>query len=135
VSAAWKDFEDRVCRALGGRRVLGNRGSSIPDSDENVQFSVEAKHGYEKFALRSDWLEQARRNAVSGKPWILVQAPKRSRTPLVTLEFSTFVEIASKAGYIHQTEGADNGEGDSARDTDSRRTDQETDRTVVGEGA
>ena len=100
MSKAWKDFEDRVGKALGGRRVLGNRGSGVPDCDENVQFSVEAKHGYGKFALRSDWIAQARKNQVPGKPWIIVQAPKHSRTPLVTLEFDVFVELARDAGRI-----------------------------------
>lgn len=136
MSDSWKAFEDRVAKALGGRRVLGNRGSGIPDSDERVMFSVEAKHGYEKFALRSDWIEQARKNAVPGKPWILVQAPKRSRTPLVTLEFSTFVEIAGKAGLIHQTEGGAHGfdgGSDTVTGTDPGSTDPQTDRTVVAD--
>ena len=99
--SAWKRFEDRVCMALGGRRVLGNRGGSVPDSDERVPFAVECKHGYERFQLREAWIEQARRNAVeSGKPWLLVQAPKYARKPVVTLDFHTFVEIARKAGLI-----------------------------------
>lgn len=101
ASSAWKDFEDRVCKALGGRRILGNRGSGVPDSDENVPFAVEAKHGYERFQLREAWIEQARRNArESGKPWLVVQAPKRSRSPVVSLDFWTFVEIAKAAGIV-----------------------------------
>ena len=35
---AWKQFEDRIAKQLGGRRTLGNRGSGVPDSDENVPF-------------------------------------------------------------------------------------------------
>lgn len=98
---AWKQFEDRVCIALGGRRVLGNRGTGVPDSDENVPFAVEAKHGYGRFQLREAWIEQARRNAkASGKPWLIVQAPKYSRRPVVTLDFWEFAEIAQQAGMI-----------------------------------
>lgn len=96
MSQAWKAFEDRVCRQLGGRRVLGNRGSGIPDSDDNVPFSVEAKHGYERYQLPAKWLEQAQRNARPGKPWILVQAPKR-RKPIVTLDFGVFVELVNRS--------------------------------------
>jgi hypothetical protein len=100
-SQSWKQFEDRVCVALGGRRFLGNRGSGVPDSDENVPFALEAKHGYARFQLREKWIEQARRNAkASGKPWLLVQAPKYSRRPVVTLDFFVFAQIAQQAGLI-----------------------------------
>ena len=88
-----------MCKALGGRRVLGNRGSSIPDSDESVPFSVECKHGYGRYQLREDWLEQAQRNARPGKPWILVQAPKRKK-PIVSLGWDDFLILVEKAGLI-----------------------------------
>ncbi len=97
---AWKEFEDSIGKQLGGRRVLGNRGSGVPDCDERVPFSVEAKKGYGRFQLPAKWLEQARKNAVPGKPWILVQAPKHCRKPLVTLEFEEFVRIATLAGLV-----------------------------------
>jgi hypothetical protein len=100
-SKAWKDFEDRVCKQLGGRRILGNRGSGVPDCDERVPFAVEAKHGYEKFRLPKAWIDQARRNAVaSDKPWLIVQAPKHARRPVVTLDFGDFVSICKDAGLI-----------------------------------
>jgi hypothetical protein len=60
MSKAWKDFERRCCKALGGDRILGNRGSGVPDSDENVPFALEAKHGYERYQLREAWIDQAR---------------------------------------------------------------------------
>ncbi len=97
---AWKAYEDRICLQLGSRRVLGNRGSGVPDCDERCAFSVEAKHSYGRFQLPAKWLDQARKNAVPGKPWILVQAPKHCRKPLVTLEFEEFVRIATLAGLV-----------------------------------
>jgi hypothetical protein len=101
MSKAWKDFERRCCKALGGDRILGNRGSGVPDSDENVPFALEAKHGYERYQLREAWIDQARRNArASAKPWLLVQAPKHSRRPVATLDFWAFCEICQKAGLI-----------------------------------
>lgn len=101
MSNAWKQFEDRICIALGGRRVLGNRGSGVPDSDENVPFAVEAKLGYAKYQLREAWIEQARRNAkASGKPWIVVQKPKHVHRAVVSMDFFVFAEIAQLAGMI-----------------------------------
>lgn len=100
MSQNWKRFEDDVCRQLGGRRRLGNLGGALPDSDELVPFSVETKKGYAQFRLSTKWIEQARRNAQPGKPWLLVQAPKYVRIPLVTLEFPDFVRIAQLAGLI-----------------------------------
>ncbi len=97
---AWKRFEDSVCMALGGRRQLGNLGGAVPDCDERVLFSVESKKGYASFRLSAVWIAQARRNALPGKPWLIVQAPKHCRVPLVTLEFPEFVRIAALAGLI-----------------------------------
>lgn len=99
----WKEFEDRVCRQLGGRRVLGNRGSGVPDSDEEVPFAVECKLGYERFQLSSRWLIQAECNALeSRKPWLLIQKPKRvhDKGALVTMRFDAFLELARKAGMV-----------------------------------
>ena len=100
MSDNWKRFEDSVCIALGGRRQLGNLGGAVPDSDERVLFSVETKKGYEKYRLSAVWIAQARRNARPGKPWLIVQAPKHARVPLVTLEFPEFVRIARLAGLV-----------------------------------
>lgn len=98
---AWKRFEDSCAIKLGGRRVLGNRGSGVPDSDENVPWALECKLGYSRYALRDAWLEQARKNATaSGKPWAIVQRPKYARRAVVTLDFLTFVELAQKAGMV-----------------------------------
>jgi len=111
VGEAWKQFEDRVCVALGGRRVLGNRGSGVADSDENVPFALECKHGYGRYSLRDQWIKQARKNAKrSGKPWAIVQAPKYSHRPVVTLDFWVFAEMAQLAGLIGVVEIEANGE-------------------------
>ena len=101
MGEAWKAFEDRICMALGGRRVLGNRGSGVPDSDENVPFALECKLGFGKYALHSAWIEQARKNAkASGKPWAIVQKPKHVHRAVVTLDFWVFAEMAQLAGMI-----------------------------------
>jgi len=107
VVSAWKRYEDDCAAALGGRRVLGNRGSGVPDSDERVPFALECKLGYERFQLRDKWIEQARQNAQeSGKPWAIVQRPKYARRSVVTLDFAAFVEIAERAGLIERSEEA-----------------------------
>lgn len=95
----WKLVEDRICKRLGGRRVLGNRGSGVPDSDENVPWAVEVKAGYGRFQLPQAWLEQARRNQ-GERPWLLVQSPKHCRKPLVTMELDEFVRVARLAGLV-----------------------------------
>ncbi len=101
VSNNWKLVEDRVCLQLGARRILGNRGTGVPDCDERCPYAVEVKHGYEKFRLPAAWIGQARANAAAtGRPWLLVQSPKHSRVPLVTLEFQEFVRIAALAGLV-----------------------------------
>jgi hypothetical protein len=98
---AWKSFEDACAKSLGGRRILGNRGSSVPDSDENTPLALECKLGYGKFTLREKWIEQARSNATAtGKPWAIVQRPKYARRAVVTLDFFTFVEICQRAGLV-----------------------------------
>ena len=106
MSQAWKQLEDRVARALGGRRVLGNRGrASGSDCDERVPFSVELKHGFQRYQLRGDWIEQARRNArKEGRPWLLVQSLKGSQRPIVTTDFWLFAELAQRAGLIGTVE-------------------------------
>ena len=63
--SAWKIWEDTCAKALGGRRVLGNRGSGVPDSDEDVPFALECKLGFGRYSLRDAWIEQARKNATS----------------------------------------------------------------------
>jgi hypothetical protein len=103
--SAWKVFEDSCAKALGGRRVLGNRGAGVPDSDDDVSFALECKLGYARFSLRDKWIEQARRNAqATGKPWAIVQRPKYTRRAVVTLDFFSFVELAQRAGLIGTVE-------------------------------
>jgi hypothetical protein len=98
---AWKKWEDTCAVVMGGRRVLGNRGGNVSDSDERTPFSLECKHGYGRIQLRADWLEQARANAKrEGRPWAIVQRPKHARRAVVTLDWLTFVEICQKAGLI-----------------------------------
>ena len=95
---AWKDVERRVAKALGGSRSgpLGKNGSDVAD----VWFSVEVKRT-QRYSLRRDWLEQARRQSKDeGKPWLLVISEHNDRNPIVVLDFKKFVEIAQLAGLV-----------------------------------
>ena len=101
MSQNWKNVEDRIAKQLGGRRVLGNRGSGVPDGDENVPFALEVKAGYEKPRLPGAWLQQAKKNSQAcGRPWLIVQCPKHSRDPVATLSFSVLVGLCRQAGVI-----------------------------------
>lgn len=105
--STWKNFENNCAVALGGRRVLGNRGIGIPDSDEDVPLALECKKGYSKFQLREAWIDQAQKNATaSGKPWAIVQAPKHSRRAVATVDFIFLVELCQRAGLIGVVEAS-----------------------------
>jgi len=103
ASAAWKDLERRVCRALGAERRpsagVGGwaRGS---DDDGSAPFAVEVKRT-KSLQLRGAWLEQARRNAkADGRPWLLVIGTHRSARPVCVLDFYELVALATEAGRI-----------------------------------
>ena len=101
--SSWKRFEDSCAKSLGGRRVLGNRGIGIPDSDDDTPLALECKLGYTRFALREAWLDQARSNATaSGKPWAIVQRPKHARRAVATVDFLFLVELCQRAGLIRE---------------------------------
>jgi hypothetical protein len=98
VSAAWKDLELRICRALGGRRA-GPIGAAVSDC-VNVPFAVEVKR-CTRYQLRKAWIEQARAQAKrEGLPWLLVVAEHRERRPIIVMDFWYFVEICQEAGLI-----------------------------------
>ena len=100
---AWKKWEDDCARQLGGRRVLGNRGSGVPDSDEDTPLALECKLGFNRYQLRDAWLEQARRNATaSGKPWAIVQRPKHARRAVATVDWLFLVELCQRAGLVKE---------------------------------
>ena len=90
---AWKDHERRICRALGGERAgpQGREGSDCVDTP----YAVECKRTT-RYCLRREWIVQARRQAkAEGKPWLLVIAEHADSSPLVVMDFKTFVEVAA----------------------------------------
>lgn len=91
---------------LGGRRRRNGEGLGFDDlirrDGGDLRVSVECK-AHEVLQLRAAWIEQARRNA-SGRPWLLVQRPLRSRTTYVTLDFDFLVQLLSEAGYCVEPE-------------------------------
>ena len=98
MSAAWKDLERRVARALGGRRA-GPMGAAVSDI-VGVPFAVECKRTT-RYQLRGVWIEQARRQSKhEGNPWLLVVAEHGERRPIVVLDFWEFCELAQQAGRL-----------------------------------
>jgi len=92
---AWKDHERRIARALGGERSgpLGRHGSDAT----GTAFAIECKRTT-RYGLRRTWIEQARRQAkAEAKPWLLVIAEHRDRSPIVVLEFRELVRMIEAA--------------------------------------
>ncbi len=99
MSAAWKDLELRICRALGAERA-GPRGRHGADDDGSAPFSVETKRTT-RYSLRRSWVEQARRQSkADGRPWLLVVSEHNDRRPLAVLDFWVLAEIAQQTGLI-----------------------------------
>jgi len=60
-------------------------------------FAVECKRTT-RYGLRRTWIEQARRQAKQeAKPWLLVIAEHRDRSPIVVLEFRELVRLIEEA--------------------------------------
>lgn len=102
-SAAWKDLERRVCRALGAERrpSVGPRGwARGTDDDGSAPFAVEVKRT-KRWQLRATWLVQAKANAKqSGKPWLLVIGVHHGARPVAVLDFYALVQLAQEAGRL-----------------------------------
>jgi hypothetical protein len=96
--ARGKALELHVGRLFGGRRRKNGEGGGFDDcvaEDEHgmarpLWVSIEAK-AYEILQLRGVWIAQAIRNA-RGRPWILVQRPKGSRTIYATLDLKYLLD-------------------------------------------
>ena len=105
--SAWKDFERRVCRALGSNRrgqVAAGGWARGSDDDGTGPFSVECKRTV-KYQLRKAWIEQARRQGKEDvRPWLLVIGEHNDRRPIAVMDFADFVMLAKHAGLIHQDE-------------------------------
>ena len=93
---AWKDHERRIARALGGERSgpLGRHGSDAT----GVPFAVECKRTT-RYSLRRAWIEQARRQSKQeAKPWLLVIAEHRDRSPIAVLDFNALLALLGAGG-------------------------------------
>jgi hypothetical protein len=98
---AWKDLERRICRELGGERS-GPQGKSMSDCSDDVPFAVEVKRSSRPGPpVLSKWITQARAHArKERRPWLVVVCNHGSRTPIVALDYWTFVSLARKAGVL-----------------------------------
>jgi hypothetical protein len=103
VSAAWKDLERRVCRALGAQRrgQVGPGGwAAGSDDDGSAAFSIECKRTT-RYQLRQTWIAQARAaSKTDGRPWLLVIAEHRDTRPLAVLDFWELVDLCQQAGRL-----------------------------------
>ncbi len=98
---AWKAFERNVAKRIGGQRWISDKGSNAPDI-KHERLSPEVKYRSEKGAyikatLR-DAIAQARRNALPGKPWVVIakergQADDEALVVMDLAGFSTLLEI------------------------------------------
>jgi hypothetical protein len=116
MSAAWKDLERRVCRALGAQRrpsIDGTGGwARGSDDDGTCVFAVETKRSKRRVP-EGRWIEQAKRNGrADGRPWLLVVAAPGDRVgpgngyqrPVAVLDFWELVELAQQAGRLPEVE-------------------------------
>lgn len=102
MSAAWKDLERRVCRALGGRRS-GPLGAAVSDC-VGVPFAVEVKRSKRR-AVLARWVAQAEAQSRSERrPWLLVVAGHADRHPFAVLDFELLAELVWRAGFASEGE-------------------------------
>ena len=101
MTAAWKDLELRICRALGGQRN-GPTGKGCSDCTDAVPFSVEVKRSQRPGPpVLAKWITQARAHSrKEHRPWLVVVAGHNDRNPIVALDFWTFAQLAQEAGRI-----------------------------------
>lgn len=86
MNAAWKAWERRGCRELGGERA-GPQGKHGSDGDHTIPYAAEFKYTV-RYSLQQKWLDQARRQSkAEGKPWILAISEHNDRTPIAVVDF------------------------------------------------
>lgn len=92
---AWKDWERRAARALGGERSgpLGKHGSDA----QGTAVALECKRTT-RYQLRATWVEQARRQSVQeGRPWVLAISEHGDRRPIAVVDFYWLCELLNAA--------------------------------------
>ena len=99
-SAAWKDFERRVCRTLGAERRGSAPYTTGSDDDGSAPFAIECKRTT-RYQLRAQWIAQARHQGRrDGRPWVLVIAQHNDRRPIAVCDFLAFAQLCEEAGRL-----------------------------------
>jgi hypothetical protein len=94
ASKAWKDFERRAARALGGERS-GPLGRHHSDAI-GTAVALEAKYTT-RYSLRATWIEQARRQSKDeGKPWLLAISQHNDPRPIAVVDFHWLADLLRK---------------------------------------
>lgn len=96
---AWKVFERQVAKAIGGERWL-ERGTGTPDVFHPL-LSPECKYTENKLGkkytrgLLTKAIEQAKRNAIPGKPWVVCLKEKgmNINDTLVVMDMAGFSQL------------------------------------------
>lgn len=105
-----KALELHVGRLLGGRRRHNGEGIEFDDcvqiDGSRLPVSIEAK-AHAKLQLRQTWIDQARRNATGGRPWMLVQRPLGSRTIYATVDLDYLLDLINLSGGSDDTDGTE----------------------------
>ena len=106
---AWKDWERRACRDMGGQRKpqVGPFGwARGSDDDGSIWCSLECKY-ITRYQLRRSWIEQARRQEkADGRPYVIGMAEHRDKRRIAITDWDTLVELAYEAGRIPLGRGA-----------------------------
>ena len=98
MSVAWKAFELRIAKALGGRRA-GPTGAAVSDI-VGVPWAVEIKRSA-RGGVYERWLTQARaQGKTERRPWLLVVGRHHDRDPICVLAFAEFLRLAHAAGEV-----------------------------------
>jgi hypothetical protein len=102
--ARGKQLERDVAAKFGFRRRTNGEHGGFDDcvlvDGGLAPISVEAK-AYSVLQLRTDWVEQAVRNA-GERPWVITQRPKGSRRIYATVDLDWLVQL------VRQTERGGN---------------------------
>lgn len=100
--ARGKALELKVGRMFGGRRRRNGEGLDYDDcvsvDGSRLPVSLECK-SYDRLQLRSEWIEQARRNC-GDRPWVVVQRPKGSKTIYATVDLTFLLQLCRDAGVV-----------------------------------
>lgn len=87
---SWKNFERETAKALGGKRVIRDYGSTREDV-EHPNFSIECKYRKNIPKLITEGLRQAKRSNASKTP-LLVVKQHNMKGAIVCMSLSDFTD-------------------------------------------